>query len=466
MRVARRSIENLGSIWLKSGCGQVFSSIHGRFASGLVYYFKTGGHMRLYSRSQVTIIALASVLVGILLAIGTGVLPLNGTKGQAGQEEALTGSVPAVTSSGWTSQTQVPAASQDANLYLVENLAGFTQDERENIDVYERLNNGVVNITTETVAINWFLEPVPQTGGSGSGSIIDSRGYILTNHHVIKDAFKVFVNLADGSRFEGKVIGSDPENDLAVIKFDPPRGMALTIIPFGDSSNLRVGQKVLAIGNPFGLERTLTRGIVSGLGRPVQQDARTIIRDMIQTDASINPGNSGGPLLNSRGELIGINTMIYSPSGGSVGVGFAVPIATAKRVVPDLIAHGMVKRGWVDAEYVQLFPALVEYMKESGNPAPVEKGLLVSVVRNGTNADRAGIRGGTKPVRYYRSVFNVGGDILVSIDGMEVTSIADMYSALEDNKPGDIVSIEYFRGSRRIKSEILLSDRMEYMDRR
>ncbi|MFH2114942.1 MAG: trypsin-like peptidase domain-containing protein [Spirochaetota bacterium] len=422
--------------------------------------------MRLYSRSQVTIIALASVLVGILLAIGTGVLPLHGANVEQGKQTAQTDPASTGAAETWTSPVQASDLNRDANLYLIDSLAGFTQDERENIDVYERFNNGVVNITTETVAINWFLEPVPQAGGSGSGSIIDTRGYILTNHHVIKDAFKVFINLADGSRFEGKVIGSDPENDLAVLKFDPPRGVALTIIPFGDSSNLRVGQKVLAIGNPFGLERTLTRGIVSGLGRPVQQDARTIIRDMIQTDASINPGNSGGPLLNSRGELIGINTMIYSPSGGSVGVGFAVPIATAKRVVPDLITHGMVMRGWVDAEYVQLFPALVEYMKESGNPTPVEKGLLVSVVRKGTNTDRAGIRGGTKPVRYYRSVFNVGGDILVSVDGMEVSSIADMYSALEDNKPGDTVAIEFFRGSRRIKGEILLSDRTEYMDGR
>ena len=405
--------------------------------------------MRLYSRSQVTIIALASILVGVLLAIGTGVLPLRQLSKDTGLQDATTDLVSNEQPGAWTSSVLAVDPNRDANLYLVDSLAGFSQDERENIDVYERLNNGVVNITTEVVAINWFLEPVPREGGSGSGSIIDNRGYILTNHHVIKDAFKVFINLADGSRFEGKVIGSDPENDLAVLKFDPPRGMALTIIPFGDSSTLRVGQKVLAIGNPFGLERTLTRGIVSGLGRPVQQDARTIIRDMIQTDASINPGNSGGPLLNARGELIGINTMIYSPSGGSVGVGFAVPITTAKRVVPDLIAHGMVKRGWIDAEFVQLFPALVEYMKESGNPLPVEMGLLVSVSRKGSNTDRAGIRGGTKPVRYYRSVFNVGGDILVSVDGMNVASIADMYSALEDNKPGDRVAIEYFRGSDR-----------------
>lgn len=419
----------------------------------------------MYSRSQVTIIALASVLVGILLAIGTGILPVRLAKSETGMKDAPADLVPTGQPGAWGSPFLAVETSRDASIFLVDSLAGFTQDERENIDVYERLNNGVVNITTEVVAINWFLEPVPREGSSGSGSIIDSRGYILTNHHVIKDAFKVFINLADGSRFEGKVIGSDPENDLAVLKFDPPRGMAPTIIPFGDSTNLRVGQKVLAIGNPFGLERTLTRGIVSGLGRPVQQDARTIIRDMIQTDASINPGNSGGPLLNARGELIGINTMIYSPSGGSVGVGFAVPIATAKRVVPDLIAHGMVKRGWIDAEFVQLFPALVEYMKESGNPMPVEKGLLVSVTRRGSNVDRAGIRGGTKPVRYYRSVFNVGGDILVSVDGMVVSSIADIYSALENNKPGDTVAIEYFRGSQRIKAEILLSDRTEYMDR-
>lgn len=422
--------------------------------------------MRLYSRSQVTILVLASVLVGVLLAVGTGVLPLRKSNVETGLQAGPAELIPSGQSDEWTSSALAVDAGRDTKLYLADSLAGFTQDERENIDVYERLNNGVVNITTEVVAINWFLEPVPREGGSGSGSIIDNRGYILTNHHVIKDAFKVFINFADESRFEGKVIGSDPENDLAVLKFDPPRGMALTIIPFGDSSNLRVGQKVLAIGNPFGLERTLTRGIVSGLGRPIQQDSRTIIRDMIQTDASINPGNSGGPLLNARGELIGINTMIYSPSGGSVGIGFAVPIATAKRVVPDLIAHGMVKRGWIDAEFVQLFPALVDYMKENGNPIPVEKGLLVSVSRKGSNADRAGIRGGSKPVRYYRSVFNVGGDILVSVDGMVVSSIADMFSALEDNKPGDTVAIEYFRGSQRIKGEIRLSDRAEYLDRR
>jgi S1-C subfamily serine protease len=182
---------------------------------------------------------------------------------------------------------------------------------------------------------------------------------------------------------------------------------------------------------------------------------------MIQTDASINPGNSGGPLLNARGEIIGVNTMIYSPSGGSVGVGFAVPVNTAKRIVPDLIKFGRVKRGWIDAEYVQLFPALIEYMKEKGNPLPVAKGLLVSTTRRGGNADKAGIRGGTTPVRYYQSVFNVSGDVLVSVDGFEINSLADLYSALEDNKPGDKVTVEYYRASRKLSSDVVLSDRAD-----
>jgi S1-C subfamily serine protease len=414
-------------------------------------------HMRLYSRKQLIVSIIASVAVGLLAAIGFGFLPV------AGLQQPAEASARTIEDTAPVAASPNPSRTVEAVQVLSEASGGYSQDENENISVYERLNSGVVNITTEVVAINWFLEPVPQQGGSGSGSIIDPRGYVLTNYHVIKDAYKVFVNLADGSRMEGKVIGSDSENDLAVIKFDPPKGMALTVVPYGDSTNLKVGQKVLAIGNPFGLERTLTRGIVSGLGRPVQQDAKTIIRDMIQTDASINPGNSGGPLLNAQGEIIGVNTMIYSPSGGSVGVGFAVPVNTAKRIVPDLIKFGMVKRGWIDAEYVQLFPALIEYMKEKGDSLPIDKGLLVSSTKKGGNADRSGVRGGTTPVRYYQSVFNVGGDILVAVDGMEISSLADLYSALEDNKPGSTIKIQYYRGSKKISAELVLSDRAEYL---
>ncbi len=414
--------------------------------------------MRLYSRGQVALFSACSIAVALLAAFGLGFLRLPTRGGPTGEQ-------PPAALEGYESAAPAdPGAAvlSSPNLVAADTLQEYTQDERENIGVYERLNSGVVNITTEVVSINYFLEPVPSAGGSGSGSIIDASGYVLTNYHVIKDAYKVYVNLADGSRFEGKVQGTDEENDLAVLKFDPPRGKQLTVVPYGDSSSLRVGQKVLAIGNPFGLERTLTRGIVSGIGRPVQQDAKTIIRDMIQTDASINPGNSGGPLLNSRGEMIGINTMIYSPSGGSVGVGFAVPVNTAKRVVPDLIRYGLVKRGWIDVTAVQLFPALVEFMKDRGYPVPVEKGLLVSQARRGGNADRAGIKGGATPARYYSSIFYVGGDILTAIAGREVASIADLYSALENTKPGQEVQIEFYRGGKKMSVKLPLSDRSEY----
>jgi S1-C subfamily serine protease len=403
--------------------------------------------MKLYSRAQL-IVAGSAVLV---LALGLGI----GIGSGWFRSRAAAEAIPAQTIS--TAEIQ-PIQGTNAATVGEE----YSQDEKENINVYEKYNDAVVNITTEVVAVNWFMEPVPQDGGSGSGSIIDARGYILTNNHVVKDAYKLFVNLSDGSRYEAKVVGVDAENDLAVIKFTPPKGLRLNTISFGDSAKLKVGQKVLAIGNPFGLERTLTDGIVSGLGRPVQQDTTTIIRDMIQTDASINPGNSGGPLLNSRGEMIGINTMIYSPSGGSVGIGFAVPVNTAKRIVPELIKNGQVIRGWIDFDTVQLFPELVDYMKQNGYPAAAEKGLLVSQTKKGGDADRAGIKGGATAVRYGRSVFYVGGDIIVAVDGMKVSSLADLYSALEDNKPGDRVLVEYYRGAKKTTVEVLLSDRSKY----
>jgi S1-C subfamily serine protease len=251
-------------------------------------------------------------------------------------------------------------------------------------------------------------------------------------------------------------VGTDKENDIAVLKVDPPRGVQLKTIPFGNSDGLKVGQKVLAIGNPFALERTLTVGIVSGLGRPIQTGRNTIIRNMIQTDASINPGNSGGPLLDAQGRMIGINTMIYSPSGGSVGIGFAVPVNTAKRVVAELIEYGKVRRGWLDASVVQLFPALVRYAK-----LPVSSGLLVSRTKRSGFAEQAGIRQGTEPVRYGSSVIYLGGDIITSVDGMRVNTLADLYSALEDNKPGEKIAIEILRGGRTIKTEITLADREE-----
>ena len=334
----------------------------------------------------------------------------------------------------------------------------YSTDEQVNIRIYRQYNEGVVNITTEKLVYWGFFDPFPREGGTGSGSIIDSRGFVLTNYHVVEDAYKVYVTLSDGSRHEGEVVGKDQENDLAVVKFDPG-DLELVTIPFGSSEDLSVGQKVLAIGNPFAFERTLTTGIISGLGRPVIGANNFVIQDMIQTDASINPGNSGGPLLNSNGEMIGVNTMIYSPTGGSVGIGFASPIDTARRVIPDLIEFGIVRRGWIEIVPVQLEPSIVRRAR-----LPVEKGILVSRTSDGGNADDAGIKGGQDRVRYGRNYIYLGGDIIVEVAGTVIESLTDFFSALEATKPGDVVEVVYIRNGRERSTEIVLSERPENMN--
>ncbi|MDR1785776.1 MAG: trypsin-like peptidase domain-containing protein [Spirochaetaceae bacterium] len=323
----------------------------------------------------------------------------------------------------------------------------YTQDEEQNIRVYETCNEAVVNINTQVMAINWFLEPILQEGGAGSGSIIDKKGYVVTNVHVISNANRIYISLPDGSQHEGKVVGSDTASDIAVLKFDPPPGVDLKTIDFGDSGGLKVGQKVIAIGNPFGLERTLTTGIVSGLGRPIRNSNNTIIRDMIQTDAAINPGNSGGPLLDTQGKMIGVNTMIASTSGSSAGVGFAVPINTAKRVVNDLIRYGQVRRGIIKGVLVQLNRNIAQYAKIS-----TTQGLLVSELPKTGGAAKAGLRAGTEAVRYGSSLnaqtIYLGGDIITAIDGVKVDSIADYYSLLESKRPGDTVTLSVLRNGK------------------
>jgi S1-C subfamily serine protease len=412
--------------------------------------------MRLYSRGQVLFFCLLSGLIAVLVVAGAGLPSLLAEKWNAGRHAEI----PEIAMDmDLDSLTDDLPAQWDFEPLTVQSPNPYTEDERENIAIYERLNAAVVNITTETMAINWFLEPVPQEGSSGSGSIIDNRGYVLTNNHVIRNAHRVFINLADGRQFEGTVVGVDPENDIAVLKFDPPRGTVLRTVPYGDSSNLKVGQKVLAIGNPFALERTLTVGIISGLGRPIQISRQHIVRDMIQTDASINPGNSGGPLLDTRGRMIGLNTMIYSPSGGSVGIGFAVPVNTAIRVVNELMQYGKIRRGWIDATMVQLFPALVRHAR-----IPVNTGLLVSRTRRGGLADRAGLRQGSDPIQYGRNIIYLGGDIITSVNNVKVNTLSDLYSALEHSKPGDKVKVEIVRGGATSTLEITLADREEVMN--
>ncbi len=402
--------------------------------------------MKLYSRGQVTVIAVSAALLAFFLVLGFGFFKLPSSTNEPVVEVQ---SPPAF-------QIQQSAISE-TNLLQVSDYSSYSEEERNTINIYESMNEAVVNISTETMGINFFLEPVPMEGGTGSGSIIDNRGYVLTNYHVVEDAYKVFITLYDESTHEGDVVGRDQENDLAIIKFDPD-GKQLTTIPFGTSTGLRVGQKVLAIGNPYGYDRTLTVGIVSGLGRPVKTSSGIVIQGMIQTDASINPGNSGGPLLDSNGRMIGINTMIYSPTGGSVGIGFSVPVDTAIRVVPDLITYGEVKRGWINIIPIQLDRNIVRYANLA-----VNKGLLVSEIVKGGNADKAGLRGGdsSRPVRYGRDTIYLGGDIIIEIDGFKTETIADMFTALEDNKPGEKIEIVVARGRQKKTLEIELSERTE-----
>ena len=330
---------------------------------------------------------------------------------------------------------------------------GYTQEEIQNINVYNLCNEAVVNINTQVVGVNWFLEPVVEDGGSGSGSIIDKNGYVLTNVHVVNNASKIYVSLSDGTQFEAKIVGLDKDSDLAVIKFDPPEGMQLKTIPFGDSPKLTVGQRVIAIGNPYGLDRTMTTGIISALGRPIKNSNDRIIRNMIQTDSAINPGNSGGPLLTSSGKMIGINTMIYSSSGSNAGIGFAVPSETAVRVARDLMRYGKVRRGTMEIQVVQLTNRIALYAG-----LDINRGLLVSQVVKGGNAEKSGLKGGTKAVRYNVSIIYLGGDIITQIDGISIMSIADYYSVLENKLPGDEISVTVHRDKKDLKFTVVLAE--------
>lgn len=417
--------------------------------------------MKLYSTRQV---GFSILLIGGIMALGAYNFGFyRGQEDQPAREPV--GEIEAFAQAGKNTElTQKPAenstpdASKNIQPLVVSENGAYTLEEKQNISVYEQTNEAVVNITTETMGINWFLEPIPLEGGSGSGSIIDSRGYVLTNGHVIDEATKVFVSLSDGSQYKAKVIGIDRETDLAVLKFEPPKNMQLTTIKFGESERLKVGQRVLAIGNPFGLTRTLTVGIVSALGRPVQTEKNIVIKNMIQTDTAINPGNSGGPLLGADGRMVGINTMIYSTSGSSAGVGFAVPVSTAKLVVAEIIKYGKVRRASIDAELVQLNASIASYAE-----LPVEKGLLVSRVKKGSNAEQAGLRGGANAVRYgigkRASVIYLGGDIITAIANQPITSLSDYYSILEDKKPEETIPITVLRGSKTLTLNLTLSER-------
>jgi putative serine protease PepD len=328
-------------------------------------------------------------------------------------------------------------------------------DEQNNIDIYRAVSPGVVNITN-TVYQEGFWGVFPSEG-TGSGSVIDDHGNILTNFHVVQNATKLEVQI-ENDKYPATIVGTDRDNDLAVIKVEVPRGHRLTPVPLGASSGLQVGQKVLAIGNPFGLQRTLTTGIISGLERPLRDPAsRRTIQGAIQTDASINPGNSGGPLLNSKGEMIGINTAIYSPNGqGSIGIGFAVPVDIARKIIPDLLSKGYVSRPWM---------GIASTMPLDRNIArrldlPVEQGLIIGDVARGSGAAAAGLRGAVVRESIWGGVvLQQIGDVVLAVDGHKVTSTDDLQNALQDKKPGQSVDVEILRGGSKQTVSVRLSER-------
>jgi S1-C subfamily serine protease len=334
----------------------------------------------------------------------------------------------------------------------IQAAVAFTPDEEINIRVYRAASPAVVNITTIAVAYDFFLNPMPKEG-TGSGAIIDRSGHILTNFHVIDGARRLEVTLADGSKWPARPVGADPSNDLAVIKIDAPVEK-LTVIPLGDSAKLLVGQKVLVIGNPFGLDRTLTVGIVSSLGRSIRADNGRLIRGIIQTDAAINPGNSGGPVLNSSAEVIGVSTAIFSPSGGSVGVGFAVPINTAKQIISELINRGYVARPYLGIAGHEIVPALVQALR-----LPVKEGIMVVEVTPGSPAQRAGIRGGDRAVQVGNMIVRVGGDIITEVDQVKVRTFEELSDFIDTKQPGDTVALTFNRQGKFNVVEVRLRER-------
>jgi S1-C subfamily serine protease len=320
-------------------------------------------------------------------------------------------------------------------------------DEQNNIEVYRALSPGVVFIQSTSYARDFFGFVEPQQG-SGSGSILDQQGNILTNYHVIADAQKLTVSLGGSKNYPATVVGRDPDTDLAVIRLTQKPPGPLTVVPMGDSDKLVVGQKVLAIGNPFGLDRTLTTGVISGLQRPIRARNNRLIEGAIQTDASINPGNSGGPLLDSRGRMIGINSQILSPSGSSAGVGFAVPVSIAKRVVPQLLQYGAVRRPklGISTRDVDTIRNQVDL--------PVSDGVLIVQVARGSGAAAAGLRGMQQTEM---GDFELG-DIIVGINNEKVANSDDLFRVLDKYQIGQTVQVLIWRDGQRMSVPVRLME--------
>jgi S1-C subfamily serine protease len=350
-----------------------------------------------------------------------------------------------------TSVEAVPLGGSGSATTIAQRDAALTEDESINVRIYRQASPAVANIRTKATEYDFFMDPVP-VEGAGTGFVFDPRGYILTNYHVVEGAQSIEVVLGDQSRYTAKFIGADQRNDVALIKIEP-KGK-LVAMPLGDSGVIQVGQKVLAIGNPFGFQSTLTTGVVSAIGRTVQTSQTTFIDEAIQTDAAINRGNSGGPLINSHGEVIGINSAIYTPSGTTAGIGFAIPINTAKTIAHDLITDGRVHFAYLGVQTLPVSNWLSEALD-----LPVKEGMLVESAMKGGPAAAAGIHGGDRVVEAGMQRIAIGGDVIVAIDGQKVASQLDVNLALNHKRPGDTVNVTLYRGGKKIDIPVKLGER-------
>lgn len=334
----------------------------------------------------------------------------------------------------------VPAAAEQAPV----NVLNLSPEEQDSVRIYQDANRAVVNITTRSMQQDdFFMMSMPREG-SGSGAVIDKQGHIVTNYHVVEEARQIIVNLFDGNSYRAELVGVDPNNDLAVLRIKAPEEM-LFPLKWGDSAKLLVGMRVYALGNPFGLERTLTMGIVSSLNRTLKTDTRRTIRGIIQTDAAINPGNSGGPLLNRKGEIIGINTAIVTRSGQSSGIGLAVPANTVQRIVADLIANGKVQRADLGINAVW----------------ETERGLLIALLNPNGAAAEAGLRGPQEVTErrngmILRGIDRSKADFIVGVDGKKVKTLDELLTYVESKKAGDQVMLSIIREGKRVDVPVVL----------
>ena len=365
----------------------------------------------------------------------------------------------------WFLTTHLPARLSNLSLFNVHSAGSplqlseadaaptYDAEEQNNIAVYKRVLPSVVNITSTSLVFNFFYGAVPQKG-QGSGFVLDKSGHVLTNYHVVEGANRgVEVMLSNKRRYPAKVVGTDKVHDLALLQIDAPN---LEPVTLADSSGLSVGQKVYAIGNPFGLSGTMTRGIISSI-RDIGTSEGSPIASAIQTDAAINPGNSGGPLLNSRGEVIGINTMIASNGADqSSGIGFAIPINPAKAVLADLTRYGRVKRPSLGIVSYAIGPDLASQMGLA-----VDQGVLIQKVIPGGAAERAGLRGGNEQAYVGNQPIMLGGDLIVGVDGQEVSDPQDINALMDKHQAGDTLTVTIYRGRKQITLKLILGEARE-----